>query len=266
MSMRRVLSAFALAALVALPGARVGAQAQQQGSITGRVADAASGQPIASAQVNVVGTTLGAQTNSEGQYVIRGVGAGTVQVRALRVGYSEQTQSVTVGAGEQATANFQMRPVAVSLAPVVTTATGQQRRIEVGNAIAQVDAAQIVQERAISNMADVLTARAAGVQVLPGTQTGAGTRVRIRGTSSISLTNNPIYVIDGVRVEGTTGSSSVSVGGTTPSRVGDLNPEEIESIEIVKGPSAATLYGTDAANGVIVIRTKRGVAGRPQWT
>jgi TonB-linked SusC/RagA family outer membrane protein len=69
-----------------------------------------------------------------------------------------------------------------------------------------------------------------------------------------------------VRVETTTGSSSVSVGGTLPSRLGDLNPEEIESMEVVRGPSAATLYGTDAANGVIVIQTKRGIAGRPQWS
>jgi TonB-dependent SusC/RagA subfamily outer membrane receptor len=95
---------------------------------------------------------------------------------------------------------------------------------------------------------------------------GAGTRIRIRGTSSLSLTNNPIYIIDGIRLEGATGSSSVGVGGTTPSRIGDLNPEEIETIEVVRGPSAATLYGTDAANGVIVITTKKGVAGRAEWT
>ena len=115
-------------------------------------------------------------------------------------------------------------------------------------------------------MADLLTSRAAGVQVIPGTQTGAGTRIRIRGTSSLSLSNNPIVVIDGIRVENATGSTTISVGGTTPSRLGDLNPEEIESMEVVRGPSAATLYGTDAANGVIVITTKKGIAGRSQWT
>jgi TonB-dependent SusC/RagA subfamily outer membrane receptor len=115
-------------------------------------------------------------------------------------------------------------------------------------------------------VADLLTARAPGVLVIPPTQTGAGTRVRIRGTSSLSLSNNPIYIIDGVRVEGTTGSSTVSVGGTLPSRVNDINPEEIESIDVVRGPSAATLYGTDAANGVIVITTKKGRAGRVRPT
>jgi TonB-linked SusC/RagA family outer membrane protein len=267
MSTRRVIrSLVVLAASLGGLAAAPPAQAQQSGSITGRVTDAASGQPVVGAQVGVVGTTLGGQTNGSGQYTIRGVRPGPAEVRALRVGYSEQKQTVTVAAGQAATADFRMTAVPVTLTPVVTTATGEQRRVEVGNAIAQVDAAKVVEQTAVSNMGDLLTARAAGVTVFGGTQTGAGTRVRIRGTSSISLSNNPIYVIDGTRVEGTTGASSVSVGGTTASRVGDLNPEEIESIEIVRGPSAATLYGTDAANGVIVITTKKGVAGRPQWT
>ncbi|HEX5832015.1 MAG TPA: carboxypeptidase regulatory-like domain-containing protein, partial [Gemmatimonadaceae bacterium] len=267
MNPRRALHTLALAAFLGTTAAAtLDAQAQEQGSITGRVTDAASGQPVPTVQVNVLGTALGTQTNSDGQYTIRGIRPGAVEVRALRVGYAEQKQSVTVTAGQAATANFQMRSVAINLTPVVTTATGEQRRVEVGNSIAQMNAAEVVKSSAVSNVADLLTSRAAGVMVIPGTQTGAGVRVRVRGTSSLSLTNNPIYVIDGIRVEGATGSMAVGVGGTTPSRVGDLNPEEIESIEVVRGPSASTLYGTDAANGVIVITTKRGVAGRPEWT
>src|SRR5690606_5540437 len=238
----------------------------QTGTITGRVLDAGTQQPIASAQISVVGTTTGAISDNTGRYIIRGVRPGTVELRVLRVGFGQVEDSVTVVAGQETTKDITMQSVAFSLNPVVTTATGEQRRIEVGNAIAQVDAAKVVEQSSVSNVGDLLTSRAAGVMVSPGTQTGAGIRIRIRGNSSLSLSNNPIYVIDGVRVEGTTGSSSVSVGGTTASRVGDLNPEEIESMEIIRGPSAATLYGTDAANGVIVITTKRGVAGRPQWT
>src|SRR5213078_1854554 len=217
------------------------------------------------AQISVVGTNVGAQTNSEGQYTIQSVPAGTHELRVLRVGYGGQRRQITVTAGQTTTADFQMQPVPVALNPVVTTATGQQARAEVGNDIAQVPAAKVVAGGTVNNAADLLNARAPGVTVFEGTQTGAGVRVRIRGTSSLSLSNNPIYVVDGVRVEGTSGSSSVSVGGTTPARINDINPEEIESIEVVKGPSASTLYGTDAANGVIVITTKRGVAGRPQW-
>lgn len=268
MSMRtppalRTLMRVGLAGFVALTP--LGAQATQ-GTIAGRVTDAATSQPIAAAQVNIVGTSQGAQTNDQGQFTLRGVTPGEREVRVLRVGFAEQRATARVAAGQSVTLNFQMRGVAVTLNPVVTTATGEERRVEVGNAIAQIDAARLVETRAIANVGDLLQARAPGVQVFTGTQTGAGTRIRIRGTSSLSLTNSPIYYIDGIRVEGTTGSSSVSVGGTTPSRVNDINPEEIASIEVVRGPSAATLYGTDAANGVIVITTKRGVAGKPQVT
>ena len=141
---------------------------------------------------------------------------------------------------------------------IVTTATGQQRRIEVGNAIAQVNAVDVVQTQAVSQVADLLVSKAAGVTVFTGVQTGAGTRIRIRGTSSLSLSNNPIFVIDGIRVEGTTGSSSVSVGGTTPARIGDINPEEIESIEVVRGPSASTLYGVAVTYRISLSSTARG--------
>jgi TonB-linked SusC/RagA family outer membrane protein len=265
MMTRSVVRALVLAAFCGAAATQSASAQTQQGTITGRVTDVANNQPIASAQINVVGTTVGTQTNAEGQFTLRGVNAGSVEVRVLRVGYGEVKQSVTVTAGSTVTANFTMRAIPTTLAPVVTTATGEQRRVEVGNAIAQVDAKDVVAKQSVTNVGDLLTSRAPGVSVFGGTQTGAGTRIRVRGTSSLSLSNNPIYIIDGVRVEGTTGSSTLSVGGTTPARIGDINPEEIENVEIVRGPSASTLYGTDAANGVIVITTKRGLAGRPQW-
>src|SRR2546427_4865427 len=102
---------------------------------------------------------------------------------------------------------------------------------------------------------------------LPGNQTGSPSRVRIRGTNSLSLNNEPVYVVDGVRIVSANRSSSIcDVGCAPPSRVNDLNPEEIESIDVVKGPSAAALYGTDAANGVVVIKTKRGRPGPSRWS
>ena len=263
LSTRSVLRSLALAALGAFAPV---AAAAAQGSITGRVTDASNSQPVVGAQIMVAGRAYSGRTGADGSYSIRGVAAGTYEVRALRVGYSEVRQSVTVADGQAATANFSMTAVPVAMAPVVTTATGEQRRVEVGNAIASIDAADIASTRSVSQLADLMNSKAAGVQILPGTQTGVGSRVRIRGTSSLSLTNNPIYIIDGVRVESSTGSSSLSVGGSTIARTVDLNPEEIQNIEIVRGPSASTLYGTDAANGVIVITTKKGVAGPPQWT
>lgn len=236
------------------------------GTISGRITDANNGQPIPLAQVNVIGTNIGVQTNAEGRYTLRGVKAGQVELRVLRVGYTEQRRNTTVSAGQTLPLDIQMGSIPLTLSPVVTTETGSQRRVELGSSIAHVDAAKVTAQTGVRNMGDLLTARAAGVTVYSPTQIGAGTRIRIRGTSSLSLSNNPIYVIDGIRVEGTTGSSSVDVGGTTPARINDINPDEIESIEIVRGPSAATIYGTSAANGVIVITTKKGITGAPRYT
>ncbi len=253
----------ALLAAVLLSGP---VHAQATGSISGTVVDALTRRPIGAAQVSVIGSNATAVTNTNGVYTLLSVSAGTVTVRILSIGYAEITREVTVASGQRVTVDAEMQARAMELNPLVVTATGEQRRVEIGNSIAYVKAAEVVATQSISNMTDMLTARAAGVQVTPPIQTGGGGRIRIRGNSSMSLTNNPIFVIDGVRVEGTTGSSSIGVGGTTVSRMNDFNPEEIESIEVVRGPSAATLYGTDAANGVIVIRTKRGVAGRPEWS
>ena len=256
---------WALATSASLLAFTAAAEAQQ-GRIAVRVTDAATQQPLAQAQVQVVGTTFGALTGTDGRAIIRGVAPATHQVRVLRVGYSEQKKPVTVTGNEEATIEFALAQVAISLAPVVTTATGEQRRVEIGNSVAQIDAAKVVQEAPVRSVDDLINSRTAGVAVQTGTQTGTGSRVRIRGQNSLNLSNDPIYVIDGIRMTSDIGSNRYGTGGANASRVGDINPEEIESIEVVRGPSASTLYGTDAANGVIVITTKRGIAGRTQWT
>src|SRR5690242_6715284 len=262
----RVRSPMRLPVLVALLAAVVCPCIAAAQTVTGRVTAQDTGEPLSDVSVVVSGTSLITVTNADGRYTLQKVPAGAQLVRVMRVGYHEQKKEVTVTDGQSVTADFALVPAPIQLTAVVVTATGEQRRVEVGNAVGQVNAAQAVANTAVSDMGDLMVARTPGVMVFSPTQTGAGTRIRIRGTSSLSLSNNPIYIIDGVRVEGTTGSSSVSVGGTTPSRINDINPEEIESIEVVRGPSAATLYGTDAANGVIVIRTKHGTAGPAQLT
>jgi TonB-linked SusC/RagA family outer membrane protein len=241
----------------------------QQSVVTGRVTDRSSGQPVPEAQVFVVGTNLAQLTNAEGRYRILGVPAGTHRVRVLRIGFAEQVQPVTVTAGQEVTLDFTVQPVVVQLSPVVTTATGEQRRLEVGNSVGQIAASEVVEKSPVANINDLLTARAPGVQVLSSGATGTGARVRIRGTNSLSLVNDPVYIVDGVRIEASsTGqrAQSIGLGGSIGSRLNDLNPEEIESIEVLRGPSAATLYGTDAANGVIVITTKKGQTGAATWS
>jgi TonB-linked SusC/RagA family outer membrane protein len=245
-------------------GAAVEAQTTA-GTLVVTVKDAA-GAPLANVQVAIVNSLIASQTNDAGRATLRNVPAGPQQVRALRLGFAEQKRSVAVTAGQVVEVEFSLQSVAVTLSAVVSTATGDTRRVEVGNAIATVDAVSETKLKPITNIQDLLNARAPGVQLSTGTQSGTGARVRIRGSGSLNLSNDPIYVIDGVRMTSNNGSFSFGTGDAQPSRVVDINPEEIENVEIVKGPSAATLYGTDAANGVIVITTRRGRAGAPRWS
>ena len=259
----RSLLRFPLATLgLLLAGAGVAAA---QGIVTGRVTDQANGNPLIGARIVVIGTSFTTTTNAEGRYRIPDVPAGSQQVRASQIGYASGVRTITVANQATVTADFPLVLTPFSLDEVVVTATGDLAKREVGNAVSTVDAAPLVQTTAISNMNDLLVAKAPGVQVLPGSTTGTGGRVRIRGNSSLSLSNNPIYILDGIRMTSDVNSMSIGIGGSSPSRVNDLNPEDIESIDVVRGPSASSLYGTDAANGVIVIKTKKGKAGRPVW-
>ena len=241
----------------------------RQGVISGRVTDQSTGLPVPFSAVVVTGTNLGATTNDSGAYTIRSAQAGTHQLRANRVGYGPAVRTVAVVGGETVTADFVISHVPFVLEEVVTTATGEQRTRELGNTVAKVDAAKIVEAAPISNMQDLLNSRVSGVTLIQQNGTvGAGSRVRIRGLSSASLSNDPLVYVDGIKVE--TGSptldGTVYIGGGHPSFLNDISPDEIEDIEIVKGPSASTLYGTQAANGVIRITTKRARPGRAQWS
>lgn len=240
-----------------------------EGSITGTVTDAKSGDLIASALVVVDGTALRASSGDNGQFRIVGVSAGEHTVSARRIGYGIERKPVTVVADQEVRVDFALTATAAVLGEVVTTATGEQRKREVGNAISTIKADAVVATAPVASLSDVVMARAPGVQVYStGGLTGASPQINIRGQNSLSLSNQPLLIIDGVRVDnsavGSTRDNQYS--GQSAGRFNDLIPGEIESIEVVKGPSAATLYGTDAANGVILVKTKRGVAGRPQWS
>src|SRR5256714_2788464 len=238
----------------------------QQGTVAGRVTDQANGQPLVGARVTVMGTSLITQTNAEGGYTLSRVPGGQVTVRASAVGFGEASRAVTVSSGETAMDDLALALAPYSLDEVVITSTGDQAKREVGNAIARIDAAKLVETKPITNVTDLLIARAAGVDVLPGTVTGAPSRVRIRGTNSLSLNNEPVYFLDGIRVTSQNRSSGIcDVGCAPPSRINDLNPEDFESIDVVKGPAASALYGTDAANGVVLITTKHGAPGKARW-
>ncbi|HYW32236.1 MAG TPA: SusC/RagA family TonB-linked outer membrane protein [Gemmatimonas sp.] len=235
------------------------------GRIRGRVIGDGAGLPLQGVRVQLVGTTYITGTNAEGRYLFPTVPAGPQTVRVTFLGRAPQQKSVVVAAGVEGTVDFVLATTPIQLQSITTTATGEQDKRTLGVATSTIDAAKRVAEAPVANMTDMLTAQAPGVQVLGGAITGGGQRIRIRGTTSLSLNNEPIVFVDGVRVFSDNNSSSIGIGGTNPSRLSDFNPEEIESIEVLKGPTASTLYGTDAANGVIVIKTKRGKAGAPRW-
>jgi TonB-linked SusC/RagA family outer membrane protein len=255
---------FSLLAVLALAVPLV---TQAQGTVTGRVTDRTTGAPIVDAQVIVVGTQRGARSDDAGQYRIANVPAGTSRVRALRLGYEAALDTVTVTSGGTATADFSLQATIARLDEVVIAATGEsERRRATGNSVATINA-DAIPKTAINNVSDLISSRAPSVTVTQtsGT-TGGGSRIRIRGSNSVSLTNEPLILIDGIRANADPGGSTISVGGQNPTRLDDLNPAEIENIEIIKGPAAAALYGTAAANGVVQITTRRGISGRTRWS
>lgn len=267
----------ALSLFLTLPAS---AQAQT-GSVVGRVVDARTMAPVAAAQVVVVGTQLGGLTDAEGNYRIVNVQPGTRQVRVISIGYSAATQEVTVLAGQTARVDFGLSVSAVALDEIIVTGTaGRQDRRAQAASVATVNASQVNEVAPVTNVATLLQARTSGVSITTSSGTSGGAqRIRIRGSASLNLSNEPLLIIDGVRADNNN-QNLYFTGGQQVSRLNDINPDDIESIEIVKGPAAATLYGADASAGVIQIRTKRGQAGsgftqtvsyeygiiQPEWT
>ncbi len=245
----------------------IGTAAWAQGTVTGRVTVQGTNAPLSDARVLALGTNLAATTGQDGKYTMTRVRDGSVELQVFRVGYQAVKKTVTVTTGGTATVDFELAVAVVQLQDVVTTATGDQRKIELGNAVSTLgDVSTRVEQTSITNMSDLLVGKVSGMVVIPGAFTNGAPAIHIRGLNSLSLNNSPIFVIDGVRMN--TGGSS-SNGGNLASGISvlnDIDASSIEDVEVVKGPSAATLYGTDAANGVIVITTKKGRAGKNRWT
>ena len=245
-------------------------RAPQTGTVAGVVTSGQSGEALVGVTVTVVGTRLGAMTDASGQYRIVDVPLGPQTVRAQRIGFEVDTTVVTVLDGETATANFALAVVAVQLGEVVAIGYGETERREITGSIASVSAEEI-ESAPVPSIDQALLGRAAGVQVMSASgQPGAGAMVRIRGGNSISAGNEPLYIIDGVPVvsepDGATTTTIMSQGLSGISPLAGLSPSDIESIEVLKDASATSIYGARAANGVILITTKRGRAGSNQVT
>ncbi len=245
---------------------------QQTGTVRGRVTEAGSQRPVSDVQVTVVGTGSGALTGQNGDYTITNVPAGQRTLRARRLGFNPLEKPVTVTAGATSTLDFAVGQSATQLQQLVVTGTaGAAERKTIGNSVTQLDVADLTQKQAVLNVSEVLQSKTPGVSVLPGSGApGTAGEIRIRGSASISG-YKPVVFIDGIRYSiDDLGSFAATGGGTlglaqstqVTSALNFLNPNDIESIEVIKGPAAATLYGAEAANGVIQIITKKGTRGQ----
>ena len=255
--------AAAVAIALALVIAPRAARAQDGGVVAGRVVTEAGARPLAGVQVAVQDQAgKGTVTDASGRFHITGVSGSQVVVNVRMIGYRAITRTVNVGATNL---QFAMSERALELDQVVVTGTaGGEQKKAIGTSVDQVNVSDVTAKQVVPSVDALLNGRAPGVAVLPGTgMVGAGARVRIRGIGSFSLSADPLVYVDGVRVDNqtSTGISIQAFSSGVISRLNDFDPDQIESIEVLKGPAAATLYGTEAARGVINIITKKGTSG-----
>ncbi len=257
----------ALLASFALPA--VLAAQNSTGTVRGRVTDAANGRGLAEVQLVITGTRVGAVTGISGEYIIAVAPAGLRSLAARRIGYAPVTLPVTVTDGGTATLDVTLRVSAVNLTEVVVTGSAAPtEKRKVGTSIASVDSTVISRAQAVT-LDQALQGKVAGAQITQnsGGPGGGGMSVRLRGTNSFISGSDPLYIIDGVIIDN--GSSQlIDLGGRSnpQNRLADLNPADIERIEIIRGAAAAALYGSRANNGVVQIFTKRGSIGKPRFT
>src|SRR5437773_2166664 len=268
-AMTRGAVALGLIGLLSGP-AGLGAQTGT-GTITGHVTDSATGRPVVAVRLSVVGMDRAAVTAEDGGFVLAAVPEGMQRVRASRIGFAAGEQTVAVTAGQIATLNFAIQPIAVTLSDVVVVGYGTQRRADLTGAVASVSAAEL-RPTAVASLEQGLEGRVAGVHVIQGDAApGGGIRVQIRGVNSMSAGSaQPLYVIDGVPWVNS-GVSKRQLGAVSEENLSSLTetnplsaiaPEDIESIDVLKDASATAIYGSRGANGVVLITTKRGDRAR----
>ncbi|WP_220392796.1 SusC/RagA family TonB-linked outer membrane protein [Chitinophaga lutea] len=232
----------------------------QNRKITGKVT-AESGQPLPGVTVFIKGTATGTVTSAEGNYTLAVPDSATLLTFAF---IGMETRSVDING--QTSINVVLLPADKQLQEVVVTALGISRsKKALGYSVQEVKSAEL--QTRPTNALGALSGKVAGLQVVSsGGNMGGSSRVLLRGINSISGNNQPLFVIDGITIDNADLNTKSTVNGSAGKDVGnmiqDLNPDDIESINVLKGPAAAALYGTRAANGVIVITTKKGRAGK----
>ena len=240
--------------------------AAQTGSVTGTVLQSATRRPIAGVQVFIKGSGLATQTGESGRFTLANVPAGMRTLSVRRIGYAARERELTVRAGGRDTVDFALDEQAISMHEVVVTGNATATEVrKIGTSVASIDVAEIAEKAPVLSMDQLVQGRTTGVIMNLG-QASVGTpgQIKIRGTKSIALPSDPVMYIDGVKINNSD-DRPIFIGGQGINRIADINPAEIERVEIVRGAAAATLYGTQGSNGVVQIFTKRGHTGAPEW-
>ncbi len=262
---KRMNGAAVLAALVALAGWAGPARAQT-GAISGAVTDAASGRPLSNAQITVVGTGIGSIGNADGRYVLLNVPTGEHTVQVTLIGYDVAERTVTVAAGQTLNLDFEMSSTAISLNEIVVTGVGAETTRRALGTSVEVLTTDDIELAPVQSVDQLLQGRVAGATVnATSAQPGTGSLINFRGVSSVFGAQTPVIYLDGVRVDNDQ-STAAGTGGEQSSALSDLLVSDIERIEVTKGGAASTLFGSDAATGVIQIFTKKGLPGAPRIT
>ncbi|RMF58042.1 MAG: hypothetical protein D6743_18195, partial [Calditrichaeota bacterium] len=264
MDVKTALVLILAASLMVLPSF---AQAQVTGTISGVVTDQKSGEPLPGANIFIKGTTLGAATGPDGHYTIPNVPTGTYTVLAAFIGYYTQESEAKVAPNEETVLNFGLKVSILQADEIVVTGTGYElKKKQLTTAISTISSKEI--EAAPANSIEqLLQGRIAGGVVNINTgEPGTAGRIRLRGVTSATVKQTPVIYIDGVRVDNNDNFRLENfTGGPSSSALSDILVSDIDRIEVTKGGAASTLYGSEAANGVIQIFTKKGKAGPTKW-
>ncbi|MCG6954914.1 MAG: SusC/RagA family TonB-linked outer membrane protein [Gemmatimonadetes bacterium] len=252
-----------LVALVAVPA---GLDGQASGTVSGTAIDAATGRPLSGVQVMIVDTPLGALTGANGRFEIRSVPAGQHTVHAILMGYRAEDHEVTVAPGATVNITISFEEAGVELEGLVVTALGIRRQERTLTTSVQQVGGDELARVPDPNIVAALSGKLAGASIFNSNTAGGSSRIVIRGANSLTGNNQPLFVVDGTPVSNSVGSGVFGSRGYAAIDYGnaiqDLNANDIESISVLKGPNAAALYGSRAANGAIIITTKKGRGSR----
>ena len=235
----------------------------QSGSIQGTITDANSGEPLPATNIYLPDLERGASTDANGEYLIEGIPAGTYTVRVTYIGYSTVTRQAEVD-NDATIINIELQRSSQNLDELVVVGFGSTSQRNLTGSVESVSAEEI-EEAHLTTFEGALQGKAAGVQITSTSGVlGAPVSVRVRGTTSISASSQPLYVVDGIPLTDAGGSIGSGFGGTATNPFLNINPSNIKSIQVLKSATSAAVYGARGSNGVVLIETKSGESGKTQ--